>query len=72
MLVLLPTRELAQQVQDVAKDYCKVMGQSLTCLFGGAPKSGQARDLERGTRSLLLSYESIYRAHIQMSYRGEF
>uniref|UniRef100_A0A0M3INT8 RNA helicase n=1 Tax=Ascaris lumbricoides TaxID=6252 RepID=A0A0M3INT8_ASCLU len=48
VLVLLPTRELAQQVQDVAKDYCKVMGQSLTCLFGGAPKSGQARDLERG------------------------
>uniref|UniRef100_A0A915B618 RNA helicase n=1 Tax=Parascaris univalens TaxID=6257 RepID=A0A915B618_PARUN len=48
VLVLLPTRELAQQVQDVARDYCKVMGQSLTCLFGGAPKSGQARDLERG------------------------
>ncbi|KHN76035.1 putative ATP-dependent RNA helicase DDX17, partial [Toxocara canis] len=48
VLVLLPTRELAQQVQEVAKDYCKAMGQSLTCLFGGAPKSGQARDLERG------------------------
>lgn len=48
VLVLLPTRELAQQVQEVAKDYCRAMRLSLTCLFGGAPKSGQARDLERG------------------------
>lgn len=48
VLVLLPTRELAQQVQEVARDYCKAMRLSLTCLFGGAPKSGQARDLERG------------------------
>uniref|UniRef100_A0A0M3JMN2 Putative dead box ATP-dependent RNA helicase (inferred by orthology to a S. mansoni protein) n=1 Tax=Anisakis simplex TaxID=6269 RepID=A0A0M3JMN2_ANISI len=48
VLVLLPTRELAQQVQEVAKDYCRAMGQSLTCLFGGAPKGNQARDLERG------------------------
>lgn len=48
VLVLLPTRELAQQVQEVARDYCKATGLSLTCLFGGAPKSGQARDLERG------------------------
>lgn len=48
VLVLLPTRELAQQVEAVAKEYCKVMNLSATCLFGGAPKSEQARDLERG------------------------
>ncbi|VDK59269.1 unnamed protein product, partial [Gongylonema pulchrum] len=37
VLVLLPTRELAQQVDEVAKLYCKVMNLSVTCLFGGAP-----------------------------------
>ncbi|VDM13610.1 unnamed protein product, partial [Wuchereria bancrofti] len=48
VLVLLPTRELAQQVEEVAKDYCRVTDLSITCLFGGAPKAAQARDLERG------------------------
>ncbi|KAI6241295.1 Helicase ATP-binding domain-containing protein [Aphelenchoides fujianensis] len=48
VLVLLPTRELAQQVQEVARDYCHVMGLSSTCLFGGASKHGQASDLRRG------------------------
>jgi len=48
VLVLLPTRELAQQVQQVSTEYCRVLGLSLTCLFGGAPKGGQARELERG------------------------
>ncbi|MFH4976806.1 hypothetical protein AB6A40_003515 [Gnathostoma spinigerum] len=48
VLVLAPTRELAQQVQEVARDYCNAMNLSATCLFGGAPKSGQARDLEKG------------------------
>ncbi|VDM95872.1 unnamed protein product [Thelazia callipaeda] len=48
VLVLLPTRELAQQVEEVAKDYCRATSLSITCLFGGAPKAAQARDLERG------------------------
>uniref|UniRef100_A0A8R1XUQ2 RNA helicase n=1 Tax=Onchocerca volvulus TaxID=6282 RepID=A0A8R1XUQ2_ONCVO len=48
VLVLLPTRELAQQVEEVAKDYCRATDLSITCLFGGAPKAAQARDLERG------------------------
>ncbi|VIO87679.1 RNA-dependent helicase, putative [Brugia malayi] len=48
VLVLLPTRELAQQVEEVAKDYCRATDLSITCLFGGAPKATQARDLERG------------------------
>ncbi|EJD74118.1 DEAD box polypeptide 17 [Loa loa] len=48
VLVLLPTRELAQQVEEVAKDYCRATELSITCLFGGAPKAAQARDLERG------------------------
>ncbi|CAI4223209.1 unnamed protein product [Auanema sp. JU1783] len=48
VLVLLPTRELAQQVQEVSIDFCKALGMSMTCLFGGASKGPQARDLERG------------------------
>jgi len=48
VLVLLPTRELAQQVEEVSRDYCKASGISMCCLFGGAPKGGQARDLQRG------------------------
>lgn len=48
ILILLPTRELAQQVEEVAKDYCKAMNLSLMCCFGGASKGPQAGDLKRG------------------------
>lgn len=48
VLVLLPTRELAQQVQEVSVDFCNALGLKMTCLFGGASKGPQARDLERG------------------------
>uniref|UniRef100_A0A674BXM6 RNA helicase n=1 Tax=Salmo trutta TaxID=8032 RepID=A0A674BXM6_SALTR len=48
-LVLAPTRELAQQVQQVAHDYGKTSRIKSTCVYGGAPKGPQIRDLERGT-----------------------
>uniref|UniRef100_A0A3Q2YRA6 RNA helicase n=1 Tax=Hippocampus comes TaxID=109280 RepID=A0A3Q2YRA6_HIPCM len=47
-LVLAPTRELAQQVQQVAADYGKSSRIKTTCVYGGAPKGPQIRDLERG------------------------
>ncbi|KAM9746519.1 putative ATP-dependent RNA helicase DDX17 isoform 2-T2 [Menidia menidia] len=47
-LVLAPTRELAQQVQQVACDYGKASRIKSTCVYGGAPKGPQIRDLERG------------------------
>lgn len=47
-LVLAPTRELAQQVQQVAVDYGKASRLKSTCIYGGAPKGPQIRDLERG------------------------
>ncbi|XP_072127936.1 probable ATP-dependent RNA helicase DDX17 isoform X1 [Mobula birostris] len=47
-LVLAPTRELAQQVQLVAEDYGKSSRIKSTCIYGGAPKGPQIRDLERG------------------------
>ena len=46
--VLLPTRELAQQVEAVARDYCRAMKLSITCLFGGASKGPQASALTQG------------------------
>ncbi|KAA0713153.1 putative ATP-dependent RNA helicase DDX17 [Triplophysa tibetana] len=47
-LVLAPTRELAQQVQQVAYIYGKTSQIKSTCVYGGAPKGPQIRDLERG------------------------
>lgn len=47
-LVLAPTRELAQQIQQVASDFGRTSYVRNTCIFGGAPKGPQARDLERG------------------------
>ncbi|KAI6212265.1 hypothetical protein M3Y94_00000300 [Aphelenchoides besseyi] len=48
VLVILPTRELAQQVQEVAREYAGAMGLSSTCLFGGASKLVQASNLRFG------------------------
>ncbi|KAF8794070.1 uncharacterized protein LOC129961614 [Argiope bruennichi] len=48
VLVLAPTRELAQQIQQVANDFGHTSRVRNTCVFGGAPKGPQIRDLERG------------------------
>ncbi|EEB19285.1 DEAD box ATP-dependent RNA helicase, putative [Pediculus humanus corporis] len=52
-LVLAPTRELAQQIQSVAKDFGASCSIRNTCIFGGAPKGSQARDLERGVEIVI-------------------
>lgn len=48
MLVLAPTRELAQQVQEVMHEFAMIVGMRSMCAFGGASKGPQARELERG------------------------
>ena len=48
MLVLAPTRELAQQVQEVMHEFAMIVGMRTMCAFGGASKGPQARELERG------------------------
>jgi ATP-dependent RNA helicase DDX5/DBP2 len=53
VIVLLPTRELAIQVEEVAREYCRIMNLALTCCYGGAPKGGQSNDLRRGMSLLL-------------------
>ncbi|XP_066287602.1 probable ATP-dependent RNA helicase DDX17 isoform X1 [Branchiostoma lanceolatum] len=47
-VVLCPTRELAQQVQEVAVQFGQSSRIKNTCVYGGAPKGPQLRDLERG------------------------
>nr|CAD7260484.1 unnamed protein product [Timema shepardi] len=47
-LILAPTRELAQQIQTVAQDFGSSTSVRNTCIFGGAPKGPQMRDLNRG------------------------
>ncbi|ESP03796.1 hypothetical protein LOTGIDRAFT_110000 [Lottia gigantea] len=47
-LVLVPTRELAQQVQAVAQEFGQLSKIKNCCVYGGAPKGPQIRQLERG------------------------
>lgn len=47
-LILAPTRELAQQIQQVATDFGRSSHIRNTCIFGGAPKGPQAADLMDG------------------------
>lgn len=53
VLILAPTRELAQQIQQVAQDFGSCTQVRNTCIFGGAPKGPQARDLERGVEIVI-------------------
>ena len=48
VLVLVPTRELAQQILSVALEYGTASNIRSVCVYGGAPKGPQIRDLERG------------------------
>ncbi|XVE83996.1 hypothetical protein DITRI_Ditri16bG0133300 [Diplodiscus trichospermus] len=48
VLVLSPTRELATQIQNEALKFGTSSRVSCTCLYGGAPKGPQLRDIERG------------------------
>lgn len=54
-LVLAPTRELAQQIQSVVRDYGHLTKPEIrhTCIFGGSSKVPQARDLERGVEVII-------------------
>ncbi|CAH2072749.1 unnamed protein product [Thlaspi arvense] len=48
ILVLSPTRELATQIQAEAVKFGKSSRISCACLYGGAPKGPQLREIERG------------------------
>lgn len=48
VLVLTPTRELAQQILEVSNEFGRTSQIKSACVYGGAPKGPQLRDLERG------------------------
>jgi len=47
-LILAPTRELAVQIQGECLKFGSSTGIKSTCIYGGVPKGGQARDLRNG------------------------
>ena len=49
MLVLAPTRELAQQVHDVLDAYARALGLRAACVYGGVGMERQAQALRSGT-----------------------
>jgi ATP-dependent RNA helicase DDX5/DBP2 len=48
VLILAPTRELAQQIQVVGSDFCAATNARSTCIYGGAPKPTQKREIRYG------------------------
>lgn len=48
VLILAPTRELAQQIQAVGADFCAATRTRSTCIYGGAPKPPQKREIRYG------------------------
>ncbi|KAK9926819.1 hypothetical protein M0R45_024029 [Rubus argutus] len=52
-LVLAPTRELAVQIQEEAVKFCSQNMIRSTCIYGGAPKGPQIRDLRRGVEIVI-------------------
>ena len=48
MLVLAPTRELAQQVHSVLESFGKALGLRTTCIYGGVSLEAQTKALRRG------------------------
>ncbi len=53
VLVLAPTRELAQQIQTVAAQFGQSSHVKNTCVYGGAPKGQQIRELSQGVELLI-------------------
>lgn len=48
VLVLAPTRELAVQIQQESSKFGTSSKIKNTCIYGGAPKGPQIRDLQKG------------------------
>ncbi|KAK2989740.1 hypothetical protein RJ640_030233 [Escallonia rubra] len=53
VLVLAPTRELAVQIQQEATKFGSRVNIRSTCIYGGAPKGQQIRDLQRGVEIII-------------------
>jgi len=74
VLVLAPTRELAQQVADQATRYGQALRANVVCIYGGAPYPIQNRQLERGADILVATpgrlIDHLERGRIDLSCLG--
>jgi len=59
-LVLVPTRELAQQVAQVIALFDKTCRIRHCSVYGGAPKGPQIADLQRGTSEISNLSSAVY------------
>jgi ATP-dependent RNA helicase DDX5/DBP2 len=53
VLVIAPTRELANQIFEECDKFGKSSQIKITCVYGGAPKHQQARDLRSGVEIVI-------------------
>ncbi|PNT73434.1 DEAD-box ATP-dependent RNA helicase 30 [Brachypodium distachyon] len=53
VLILAPTRELAVQIQEESTKFGSYSRTRSTCIYGGAPKGPQIRDLRRGVEIVI-------------------
>ncbi|KAJ6808567.1 putative DEAD-box ATP-dependent RNA helicase 30 [Iris pallida] len=53
VLILAPTRELAVQIQEEAQKFGSHSNTRSTCVYGGAPKGPQIRDLKKGVEIVI-------------------
>ncbi|XP_038206225.1 ATP-dependent RNA helicase p62-like [Zerene cesonia] len=53
VLVLAPTRELARQIEEVAKEFQKSLNIRCLCIYGGVSRSRQADELQYGVDILI-------------------
>jgi superfamily II DNA/RNA helicase len=53
ILVLAPTRELATQIQDECNKFSRTSQIYCTCVYGGAPKGAQLRELRNGAHVVI-------------------
>ncbi|XP_072947238.1 ATP-dependent RNA helicase p62-like [Epargyreus clarus] len=53
VVVLAPTRELARQIEEVAKNFEKSMNIRCVCIYGGVSRARQADELQRGVDILI-------------------
>lgn len=52
-LVVAPTRELAIQIETETKKFAYCMGVSVSCVYGGAPRRNQEKQLRNGCQFLI-------------------
>ena len=61
-LILSPTRELAKQVEEVARTFGKPCGIHSVAVYGGADKNSQISQLNKGMDFTLFKDISVYRS----------